>query len=243
MKHIILILAILFSFASADVTTGVDFTTRTMYVNRGTIFEDGLAASKGTPVIWSDGWISSNGLTATVWSSTMIQDSIKTNEVDLIVGYSKEFYGVNINVGINYYTFPNSYAETQVSSTGEFVLGASKTIEHVTIGATAYKDYLMSKGIYVSPSVKTTWSISDFTINANISVGWADDKFMLYNRSIDLSGMTDASVDVEFKYNIPVVNGLVVGTDMHNSYQPNVSSSNNPGWQGMFYGFGFSYSM
>jgi hypothetical protein len=89
---------------------------------------NGLASSKGSPVLWSDGWISTNGLTATLWTSTMIQDSIKTNEVDLIVGYSKEFYGVNVNAGVNYYTFPNSYAQTQVSSTGEFVLGASKTI-------------------------------------------------------------------------------------------------------------------
>lgn len=126
MKTLLMLLLAFATFASAQVATGVDFAVKSMYVNRGTIFQDGIASNDGKAVLWSDAWISGNGFTATVWTSSQIQDSLRTNEVDLIVGYSKEVLGLNVGVGVNYYTFPNSSELMQPSSTGEFTATGTK---------------------------------------------------------------------------------------------------------------------
>lgn len=241
MKKFLLAIFAMVTLASAQ--TGVDFSVKSQYLNRGTLWQDGLATDEGKAVLWSDGWVSANGVTATVWMSSQISDSLKTNEVDLIVGYSKEVAGVVLGAGVSYYTFPNYPEFSQVSSTGEVTLSVAKTIGHVTLGVNAYKDYLMGKGLYVTPTVKTSWALSNFTFNTNTGIGWGSEDFGLYNRGLEHSGVTDVSLDLVVNYAVPVVKGLTVSFDGHSAYQPDIAISNNVGWQGFIYGAGVSYSL
>lgn len=243
MKNLFLAIVLLFSFSFADVSSGVDFSIKSSYLNRGTTFESGLASNTGTPVLWSDAWISNNGFTGTIWTSSMIQDSLHTNEVDIITNYSKEVFGIQVGIGLNYYTFPNSSEDVQVSSTGEFTFSVAKTIGHFTLGVNGYQDYIMSKGFYVTPSVKSSWSLSDFTFNTNTSIGWAENDFMFYNRGIDAMGVTDITLDLEAKYNVPFHKNLTIGLDIHDAYQPDIKASNNVGWQQFVVGGRISYAL
>ena len=243
MKKIVFAIACLFSIASADVFQGFDVNYKSKYVSRGTIFEGGLAANEGSSVVFSDAWISNNGLTFTAFTSTYFpENSPKTNEADIFVDYKREFFGVTFDAGVNYYTFPNSTELSQYSSTGELTFYAQKTIGHFMFGVNFYKDFIQSEGIYITPNLKTTWTVNDFTINTNTSLGYVDSKHNLYMRGIEEDGISDITLDLEVKYTVPFHKNLVLGMDVHEAYQPEISTSNNPGWQGIFFGSGVGYS-
>lgn len=75
-----------------------------------------------------------------------------------------------------------------------------------------------------------------------VILGYVDSKHNLYMRGIEDDGISDITLDLEVKYTVPFHKNLVLGMDVHEAYQPENSTSNNPGWQGIFFGTGVGYS-
>ncbi len=115
---------------SMSIEVSADVAIASKYIWRGFALDN-------DPVMQQGIYVSSHGLTASVWGSFDIDgnDSLNSDEVDYSIDYTHEFDNFSLSIGHTYYDFPGSDGASR-----EFYLGGSLDT-FLSPSLTWYHDY------------------------------------------------------------------------------------------------------
>ncbi|MCC7431788.1 hypothetical protein IT568_13180, partial [bacterium] len=133
------------SFAQKEsLSFGLETDLTSSYLWNGISYNDGL-------INQSSVWVSTNDFTLTTWTNYVLKDfddRNKTNEIDLILAYEKEFGAITFEPSLLLYTYPKQTNPT----TAEFSLLLTYPLENFDVFTSFTSDFLEYKGTFYNTS-------------------------------------------------------------------------------------------
>jgi len=132
------------------------------------------------------------GFSFNFWGNMDLTDlndaQYKFNEIDLTGSYSRELEMVTVEIGLIYYTFPN----TDYDSTFEIFGGLSFNLP-LNPSVTVFQDFDLVEGTYVSAGVSQNFLEDAYSqyISVFATLGWATAEHNAFYYGADVSGFTD----------------------------------------------------
>lgn len=180
-----------------------DVSFANIYIWRGLALTDG-------PVMQPSLTLGAGGLSLNAWGNFELDDvndnEFKFTEIDLTADYAFELEMVTLNIGVIYYTFPN----TDFDSTLEFYVSAAlNTI--ISPSVTVYKDVDLVEGMYANFGLGYDLPIedSDVTVSLAANAGWGDEDHNLFYYGAAEATFTDLLLSGSVS--IPLTDQLSLG--------------------------------
>jgi hypothetical protein len=221
--------------AKSEVSYGFEADACNKYIWRGLVYNNGF-------VVQPYGWLTYRDVTFGLWSNITLYDmnnSIKRNEVDLILSYNTSLLKFDIESSFMYYIYPH---QSDSPPTGEFYLGVDypfgdfKIISNFSIDVIKYPgacfaeagvnyDKTLTKGLSLSSSLSlglgsgkfndTYVGISKTTlsmITGNLSLTYYPLTYIYFQPHVQVNKILDKNLYIYLeKY--PVFYGLLIGIE------------------------------
>jgi uncharacterized protein (TIGR02001 family) len=226
-----------------DVEVGADIFSH--YVWRGLILTD-------DPVLQPSVTLSTCGFSLNVWGSIDMTDinedmgqDYHMQELDFTLAYDfSAMEGVDMGVGVIYYTFPGTMYDSTQEVYGSVALSM---VPYVTPSLTVTYDFDEAEGFYIVGALDSEFALTEkMALGLGASLAYGDSDYNAFYYLIDESGLADLNFSASLSYqvndnfSVGISAGymVIVGSDVKDSLEAN-DMSTNQFFMGVSAGFAF----